>query len=76
MTLHRLKIFETVARHLNITRASKELRISQPSVSKQLKSLQEFYAVKLFKKVGRSIELTNEGRLFEEETREILFRLD
>jgi len=76
MTLHQLKIFEIVSRHLNVTRASKELRISQPSVSKQIKSLQEYCGVKLFKRIGRKIDLTTEGRLFRTEAQEILLRLE
>jgi DNA-binding transcriptional LysR family regulator len=76
MTLHQLKIFETVSRHLNVTRASKELRISQPSVSKQIKSLQEYCGVKLFKRIGRRIDLTTEGRLFQADSQEILLRLE
>jgi DNA-binding transcriptional LysR family regulator len=76
MTLHQLKIFETVSKHLNVTKASKELRISQPSVSKQIKSLQEYWGVKLFKRIGRRIDLTTEGRLFRTEAQEILLRLE
>jgi DNA-binding transcriptional LysR family regulator len=76
MTLHQLKIFETVSRHLNVTKASKELRISQPSVSKQIKTLQAYCGVRLFKKIGRRIDLTPEGRLFRTETQEIISRLE
>ena len=38
MTLHQLRIFESVARHLNVTKASQELHMSQPAVSQQLSS--------------------------------------
>jgi DNA-binding transcriptional LysR family regulator len=36
MTLHHLRIFESVARHLNVTKASHELHMRQPSVSRSL----------------------------------------
>ena len=54
MTLRQLKIFDTVFRHLHVTNASKELRISQPSVSKQVRSLQECFGVKLLTRFSRS----------------------
>jgi LysR family transcriptional regulator, low CO2-responsive transcriptional regulator len=76
MTLHQLKIFQVVSQHRNITKASKVLRISQPSVFKQVKSLEEFYKTKLYKKVGRGIELTEQGQLFQREVEEILSRID
>jgi DNA-binding transcriptional LysR family regulator len=70
MTLHQLKIFLVVSRYCNITKASKVLRISQPSVFKQVKSLEESYKTKLYKKVGRGIELTEQGQLFQREVEE------
>lgn len=76
MTLHQLKIFQVVSQHRNITKASKVLRISQPSVFKQVKSLEESYKTKLYKKVGRGIELTEQGQLFQREVEEILRRVD
>jgi DNA-binding transcriptional LysR family regulator len=76
MTLHQLKIFHAVSQHLNITKASKELRISQPSVFQQVKSLEDSYGTKLYRKTGRGIELTEEGRLFRLEVDEILRRVD
>ncbi len=65
MTLHQLKIFDAVAEHLNITKASREVRISQPSVSKQLRLLERECGSKFYVKNGRGIRLTEEGRLFQ-----------
>jgi DNA-binding transcriptional LysR family regulator len=76
MTLHQLKVFQAVSQYLNITRASKELRISQPSVFQQVKSLEDSYGTKLYRKTARGIELTEEGRLFRLEVDEILRRID
>jgi DNA-binding transcriptional LysR family regulator len=64
MTLKQFMIFAAVARHLNVTRASQELHISQPSVSQHLKLLEEGYKVKLFQKSNRGIVLTGPGNLF------------
>jgi DNA-binding transcriptional LysR family regulator len=65
MTLHQLKIFDVVAEHLNITKASQEVRISQPSVSKQLRLLERECGLKFYVKNGRGIRLTDDGRLFQ-----------
>ena len=63
MTLKQFMIFAAVARHLNVTRASQELHVSQPSVSQHLKLLEENYKVKLFHKSKRGIVLTGPGNL-------------
>ena len=76
MTIKQFIIFATVARHLNITRASQELHISQPSVSQHLKLLAEDYNVKLFKKSKRGIVLTGSGNLFLTKLMPILAQLD
>ena len=65
MTLHQLKIFDAVAEHLNITQASRKVRISQPSVTKQLRLLERECGSKFYVKSGRGIRLTEEGRLFQ-----------
>ena len=72
MTLHQLEIFLAVAKHLNVTRAADDMHINQPSVSQQLKLLEENCGVKLYKMMGRKIELTKEGRLFLNEATAIL----
>jgi LysR family transcriptional regulator, transcriptional activator of the cysJI operon len=76
MTIKQFMIFATVSRHLNITRASQELHISQPSVSQHLKLLEEDYNVKLFKKSKRGIVLTGSGNLFLTKLMPILAQLD
>jgi DNA-binding transcriptional LysR family regulator len=65
MTLHQLKIFDAVAEHLNITHASRKVRVSQPSVTKQLRLLERECGSKFYVKSGRGIRLTEEGRLFQ-----------
>jgi DNA-binding transcriptional LysR family regulator len=76
MTLHQLKIFSSIAKCLNVTKASAELHISQPSVSQQVKLLQEEYGVILYKKTPRGIRLTDDGRLFLKEIEPILSQFE
>jgi len=62
LTLRQLKIFEAVARHLSFTRASKELHLTQPAVSMQVKQLEEEVGLPLFEQVGKKIFLTDAGQ--------------
>jgi len=72
MTLHQLRIFDVVSRHLNITKASVELHLSQPSVFQQVKALEQSCGFKLYGKVGRGIALTRAGERLCADAREIL----
>jgi DNA-binding transcriptional LysR family regulator len=76
MTLHQLKIFEAVAKHLNITNVSRKLQVSQPSVSKQLRLLEQEYGLKFYVKSGRGIKLTQEGQLFQVTVKPILEQME
>ena len=76
MTLHQLRIFEAVAKHLNITKASKELHITQPSVSYQLKLLEGECRVKLYTKMSRGSELTERGQLLLNDAEPILLQIE
>ena len=64
MTIKQFEIFAAVARHRNVTRASEELRLSQPGVSQQLKLLEQSFGVKLLKRNGRGVDLTDTGFIF------------
>jgi LysR family transcriptional regulator, transcriptional activator of the cysJI operon len=61
MSLRQFTAFATVASHLNITKAAQALRMSQPSLSKLLKGLEDDYKIALFTRTGKGIELTDEG---------------
>jgi DNA-binding transcriptional LysR family regulator len=76
LTLHQLKVFEIVSRCLSITKASKELHVSQPSVFQQVKFLEEYCGIKLYRKLGRGLELTHEGLSLRIEVLNILHRVD
>jgi DNA-binding transcriptional LysR family regulator len=76
MTLHQLKVFLAVARHSSITKASHQLHISEPSVYQQIKSLQTNFGRGLYRRVGRGIELTPEGKAFVTQATEVLRKAD
>jgi aminoethylphosphonate catabolism LysR family transcriptional regulator len=57
-----LRSFHAVATHGSFTRAAEVLHISQPTLSGQVKELEERYGIKLFVRHGRHIELTDIGR--------------
>ncbi|MGH9986467.1 MAG: LysR family transcriptional regulator [Nitrososphaeraceae archaeon] len=76
MTLYQLKIFEAVARHLNVTRAAEEIRISQPSISKQLRLLENEFNVKFHLRTSQGIQLTEKGRIFKQGVGSILQEID
>lgn len=64
MELLQLKYFLTTARHGNMTRAAKELYISQPALSKMIKSLENELGVPLFDRKGKHIVLNAFGEKF------------
>ena len=76
MTLDRFMVFAAVAKHQNVTRASEQLHISQPAVTKQLKLLEKNYNLKLYKRIGRGIELTESGQVFLSDVKAILKRYE
>jgi len=59
--LHELQAFDTVARHLNFSRAATELCVTQSAVSRQIASLESFVGMPLFRRLGRRLELTEAG---------------
>ena len=65
-----------VAKYLNFTKAAQELHISQPSVFRQFKLLEQDYGLKLYKKIGRGIELTQTGKLFIRYAKEVLLQVE
>ncbi|MEJ2619762.1 MAG: LysR family transcriptional regulator [Candidatus Thiodiazotropha sp.] len=71
VTLRQLKVFETVAVHLNYTQAAKALHLSQPAVSMQVKQLEESVGMPLFEHTGKKIQLTEVGREVHQYTRTI-----
>jgi LysR family glycine cleavage system transcriptional activator len=68
--LNPLRTFEVAARLCSLTLAAEELNVSQVAVSRQVKVLEDYLGVTLFKRMHRGVELTDEGRqLYEGITR-------
>lgn len=63
LNYHHLRYFWAVAREGGVTRASRRLHISQPTVSAQIRELEQALGEALFAKKGRTLELTEVGRL-------------
>ncbi len=76
MELRHLRYFVAVAEEENVTRAAARLRVAQPSLSRQIRDLEEDLEVMLFARGPRSLRLTEAGRVFLSETRSVLRRLD
>jgi len=60
--LNSLRVFEAAARHLSFKDAAAELNITQAAVSHQVKSLEEYLGVELFRRAGRGVQLTEAAR--------------
>lgn len=63
MNLYHLRVFMTVAEHEHITRASEELYLSQPAVTKIVQNLEQEIGQKLVERQGRRIALTYAGQV-------------
>jgi len=76
MELRHLRYFEAVAEEENVTRAAERLHVSQPPLSRQIHDLEEELGVQLFERSAKSVRLTDAGRLFLNEARAVLDRVD
>ena len=61
-SLRQLEVFLATARHENISRAAQDLAMSQSAASGSLKELEGQFAVKLFDRVGKRLQLSELGR--------------
>ena len=64
MNTTQLECFVTVAECLNFSKAAVSLKMTQPAVSHQIRSLEEELEVKLFRRTSKNVSLTQEGLLF------------
>ena len=71
INLNHLRIFYHAAKNQNFTAAAKELFITQPAVSAQIKSLENNCNLTFFKKRGRKVHLTDEGHNLYEYSKKI-----
>lgn len=65
MELRHLRYFITVAQQQSFTKAAEKLFTAQPSLSQQIKDLEQEVGVVLFDRSSRKVKLTDEGRAFQ-----------
>jgi LysR family glycine cleavage system transcriptional activator len=61
LPLGALRVFEAVATHLNFSEAAEALHVTPAAVSQQIKTLESYIQVPLFRRSGRRVEITDEG---------------
>lgn len=76
MELRHLRYFVIVAEEQNVTRAAARLHVSQPPLSRQIHDLEEELGVPLFRRTAKSLTLTEAGKIFLIEAREVLLRAE
>ncbi|MCW7761381.1 transcriptional regulator CynR [Photorhabdus luminescens] len=76
MLLRHIRYLLAVAEHQNFTRAAEELHISQPTLSQQIRQLEESLRVQLFDRSGRTVRLTDAGEVYTSYARRALQDLD
>lgn len=68
----RLHVFNSVANHLNFTKAAEELFVTQPAVTKNIKELESQLKIDLFNRSKSGISLTKAGKLLKEYTEKLI----
>ena len=76
MEIRTLRYFLAVAREENMSRAAETLHVTQPTLSKQLKALEDELGKKLFTRHSFSIELTDEGVLLRDRAEDLIAMAD
>lgn len=74
-TFQQMRLFEAVARHGSITRAAEEVNLTQPSVSMQVRALEDKLGQPLTEQIGKRMRLTPAGEIALAASRDILDRL-
>src|SRR5215211_4628021 len=76
MELRHLRYFIAVAEAENVSRAALKLHVSQPALSRQVRDLEDELGFLLLERTAKSVRLTDAGRVFLVEAREVLKRSD
>jgi len=74
--LNALRAFESSARYLSFVKAAEELHVTPAAVSHQVKKLEDYLGVQLFRRLPRGLLLADAGQLLQSELRDIFQRLD
>lgn len=72
MELKELKNFLKIAEYENITKASQELHVAQPHLTRQLQSLEQELGVSLFTREKKRLHITDEGRFLKQQAKQLL----
>jgi len=73
--LNALRCFDIAAKHLSFTKAAAELHVTHSAVSHQIKALEEWLGLPLFRRVNRGLVLTEAGQAYLKPIREAFERL-
>ncbi|MFC7288242.1 transcriptional regulator CynR [Herminiimonas glaciei] len=76
MELRHLRYFLAAAQSQSFTRASESLHITQPTLSHQIKQIEDELGIQLFDRVGRVVKLTTAGELFQVYAKRALLEVD
>lgn len=76
VTLHQLRIFWAVANGPSLTRAAKQLGLTQPSLSQQIAKLEQAVGGRLFDRINNQLQLTDAGRFLLRKAERVLAEVD
>jgi len=76
MKMHLLYEFLSLSKQLNFTQTAQKMNITQPVLSRHMKSLEDQFGVELFRRDTHSVELTSAGELFAVEAGKILYQYE
>ena len=72
MNTFQLTCFLTAAETLSFVKAAKQLNVTQPAITHQIRSLEDELNTQLFKRTTRSVEITQEGLIFLNDAKNVL----
>ena len=76
VTLHQLRLFASLARHSNMTRAAEEMHVTPSAFSIQIKQLSQGFGLPLHEQAGKKLSLTEAGQAVARASRDVLERLE
>lgn len=76
MDIRLLEYFLAVCEELHFTRAAERLGISQPTLSQQIKLLEQRVGTELFKRIGRKIYITEAGKILQTHAQKVFYELE